>query len=219
MPLSTQVVHSLRNRQAGLLRPQEQPPTTPAAVEADREELVLGRSSSAAPPSYATVPVRLVTNGFWPAAAGQVLGSCCPTVDVAGSTGTPAAAARFKRRGRRKGDASAGEQREGGSSVAAQLSQRNTRSIPCSGRPTEGGGSGNEVGVSAASVAREIAELFDSVSVALNTADPLQYNEVGGGTRQTGARITLLACSVAHRPSHTEQHAARTCSTRGRSPP
>lgn len=61
---------------------------------------------------------------------------------------------------------------------AAQAAQRNSQSITGSDTSETGGGSKPEAEVSAASVASEIAELFDSVSVALNTADPLQYEEV-----------------------------------------
>lgn len=59
------------------------------------------------------------------------------------------------------------------------MERRHGKSIPSSG-PSQRGNPISEAGVSAASVASEIAELFDSVSVALNTADPLQYDEVGG---------------------------------------
>lgn len=196
-PLSAQVVHSLRHRHANLLRPRGEPPTNAAAAAANREESVHGKSSTAAPRSHAAMPIRLVTNGFWPMVAGQVLGSCCPTVDVSGSTGTPAvtsaaSAARFQGRGRREGNTSGGDEGEGDSAAQAQPAQMISQSSPGSGPFSERGGSNPEVGVNATSVASEIAGLFDSVSVALNTADPLQYDEVGGCPWNSRGYGTLL---------------------------
>lgn len=178
------MVDSLRHRHATLLRPREPPSASAAAVAANQAGLVHDKKGSADTRSYTTVPVRLITNGFWPAAAaGQVLGSCCPTVDVSGSAGTPAAAvaaARFQGRGRREGDASGGDKGKIGSVVVAPTAQRNSQSVPSWSGPAERGSPNPEADASAASVASEIAELFDSVSVALNTADPLQYEEVSG---------------------------------------
>ena len=180
-PLSAQVVQSLRRRHANLLRPRE-PSTKHAAAAAglDSEELV-NDSSSATSPSKPAMPVRLVTSGVWPVASGQLLGSCCPTVHVSGSAGTPPAAAaaaeRFPPRGRRTGDPSGTEEGDGDS--AAQAERRSRQQIPSSGA-SERGGLDPEADVSAASVASEIAGLFDSVSVALNTVDPMQYEEVSG---------------------------------------
>lgn len=55
-----------------------------------------------------------------------------------------------------------------------------------SGGVADGSGCAERRGLaspSAASVARQIAEVFDSVSVALNTADPAQYQEVSERAR------------------------------------
>eukprot|EP00903_Cladosiphon_okamuranus_P006408 g6272.t1 len=178
-----EVVRSLKTRHAHLLRPREPPTANPsAAVAPGQAELTNGQTTSTAPLPCAAMPVRLVTNGFWPAASGQFLSSCscCPTIraSASGSTGTPAAAAaaaaeKSPQRGSTGGDASS-MRGEGDGDSAARAERRQSQ---CSG-PSRGRKPIPEADVSAASVASEITELFDSVSVALNTADPLQYDEL-----------------------------------------
>eukprot|EP00752_Nemacystus_decipiens_P014322 g12741.t1 len=182
-PVVKEVVRSLRHRHADLLlRPHQPPPTSVAAAAAGalgRTELDSGKGT--APFSNSTMPVRLVTNGVWPVASGHELGSCCPTVRVSGSAGTPpeaaaATAERFLPRGRRRGGWSGRD--EGDRDSAAQAERRSSQDV-AGGGPAGRGGSNAEADASAAStVASEIAELFDSVSVALNTADPMQYEEL-----------------------------------------
>ncbi|CAM9518393.1 unnamed protein product [Pylaiella littoralis] len=134
------------------------------------------------------MPVRLITNGLWPVVADNTAGSCCPTVDTCRDTGSPAAAMSYSERrisGTGEEDDSGRREEEEEKEVFATLAEPGqSRSIAnaLSGI-SSGRGSANltlesNVIVSAASVAREVAEVFDSVSVALNTADPEQYEEL-----------------------------------------
>lgn len=136
------------------------------------------------------VPVRLVTNGLWPVVADNTVGSCCPTVDVCGDTSNPAAKMSNSERRRtgikeeRGGGRGVGEVEDGFAAGVAPGQGRsiaNTMSGSSSSASATGGATPTvefSDSVSAASVAREVAEIFDSVSVALNTADPEQYEEV-----------------------------------------
>ena len=182
---------SLRSRHADLLR---RYPTTPATadrlVEATRKEIPPHRGAE-------ETPVRLVTNGLWPLVASR--NGSGPAAAEFGQ-GLPAIARPMDKEGGEGGRGGVvvvgggGEGREGGGRggwgggggiEGRERAGRGGRGGGERGRGGEGGWGGAEAveaaegsGGRAASLAAEIAETFHSVSVALNTADPEQYEEV-----------------------------------------
>lgn len=159
------MVLSLRSRHATLLRPRQvSPATTPTGTDT-------AGTATERPVPAGTMPIRLITNGFWPAAvlAERTTTGSLPSVANDGSGGGTT-----QTLGRSMGRVE-GEGRRGGG-----IGKDEAADCFCLAEGRGDTSAALAVGVdSAAFMAREISEIFDSVSVALNTADSAQYEEVG----------------------------------------
>lgn len=153
-----QVVRSLRSRHANLLRLQQRaPPRLEAGSDQSRHGPVAGATEPAVAGHITMMPVRLVTNGLWPVVAKPLTGPAPVGSDRSHKPETGGAFDRIPQ--------------DGSSSDI-----RGEHETAASGG--SGGGESGGAAATGAAFAAEVAELFDSVSVALNTADASQYEEV-----------------------------------------
>lgn len=132
-----QVVRSLKSKHPDLLRSLPSPRTVGANERTEPPSL----------PGLAMMPVRLVTNGLWPATDSATYLS----------------------------GAAHNSKRPWGTIKSSEQKADKSRKGSSAARKGEGETPGK---VSASTLATEIAELFDSVSVALNTSDSEQYDQV-----------------------------------------
>lgn len=166
---------SLRSRHANLLRPR---PAENSKVDGSSADATpTGGAATTRPSQDDVMPIRLVTNGLWPVVAvdEQVVGPPSPEADTSGDTGE--AKSNVDRQGRRRMGGGGGA---GGGDFKVRAASGTSGGIADRSGSAERGAVASP---SAASVARQIAEVFDSVSVALNTADPAQYQEVSEPAR------------------------------------
>ncbi|CAN0045363.1 unnamed protein product [Ectocarpus sp. 4 AP-2014] len=161
---------SLRSRHANLLRRRSAENSKVDGTSADATPT--GGAAATCPSQDDVMPIRLVTNGLWPVVAvdEQVVGPPSSEADTSGDIGEAKSNVGWQGRRRMGGGRGAG----GGdfkvrvaSDTSGDIADRSGSAEP-----------GTLACPSAASVARQIAEVFDSVSVALNTADPAQYQEL-----------------------------------------
>ncbi|CAB1116797.1 unnamed protein product [Ectocarpus sp. CCAP 1310/34] len=169
-PVVRDVVMSLRSRHANLLRPRSAENSKVDGSGADATPT--GGAATTRPSQDVVMPIRLVTNGLWPVVAvdEQVVGPPSPEADTSGYTGE--AKSNVDRQGRRRVGGGGGA---GGGGFKVRAASGTSGGIADRSGSAERGAVASP---SAASVAKQIAEVFDSVSVALNTADPAQYQEL-----------------------------------------
>ncbi|CBN79125.1 conserved unknown protein [Ectocarpus siliculosus] len=169
-PVVRDVVMSLRSRHANLLRPRSAENSKVDGSSADATPT--GGAAATRPSQDDAMPIRLVTNGLWPVVAvdEQVVGPPSPEADTSRDIGE--AKSNVDRQGRRRMGGSGGV---GGGDFKVRAASGTSGGIADRSGSAERGAVASP---SAASVARQIAEVFDSVSVALNTADPEQYQEL-----------------------------------------
>lgn len=152
----TQVVLSLRSRHAELL--QLRPPASSLEGAESTRGSVRGNAADGTKlreepvlPGLGTMPIRLVTNGLWPAVAvshDAAIARPSAGVTIDGLATTIGSETRAGERGGQHDPAARGE------------------------------GAGGAAWVGASVLATEVGEIFDAISVALNTADPAQYDQV-----------------------------------------
>lgn len=161
------MVKSLRSRHAELLEALPDNGGSSSTDTGKRQTKTTTGQNEAPGPAAGSLkktikPLRLATNGLWPAALAATT--------TAGTNDHP-----LDSIGRRRGQQETIAAERADFAAAAQDSSSSTgMQLTFAGEErTKRGNDGP-----AAALAKEVAELFDSVSVALNTADPAQYEQV-----------------------------------------